>query len=228
MPEPRTPDAPAAPTGERAPARTRERILRAAIALFSRGGYDGVSVDAIVARAGVNKRMVYHYFSNKNGLYTAALESVFGRLAGVEAEVFSDDPQPEVALERIVSAYFHFLRDTPEFVSLLLWENLQGGRHLKALPAAVTKAPLLEALGRSIERGMAAGRIRSDLDPRQMLILLIGLCQVYFSNRHTLARTVGLDPGDPAVLEAGVRHALLLIRDGFFTHPNTHASKDRS
>jgi TetR/AcrR family transcriptional regulator len=194
---------------------TRERILQTAIRLFSQKGYDGASVDEIVSGAKINKRMVYHYFKNKEGLYAAALAAVFERLANVEAEIFHDHPSADLAIERIATVYFEFLHKNPEFIALLHWENLQGGKHLKALPASVTKAPILDSLGRVIEEGIASGQIRPEIDKRHMLINLIGICMIYFSNRHTLSRTVGLDLENPATLNEGLKHALALIRHGF-------------
>lgn len=196
-------------------AQTRQRIIETATRLFAKRGYDGVSVDEIVSQARVNKRMVYHYFDNKSGLYTAVLAAVFERMSGIELGVLADNPSPDIAIERIVFAYFEFLKKNPEFVSLLLWENLQGGRHLKDLSPFITKAPILERLGPIIEEGIRAGKLRPDIDKRYMLIDLIGICLIHFSNRHTLSRTVGLNLEDPAVLDEGVRHAVALVRHGF-------------
>jgi len=205
---------PREPRSHRA-AQTRQRIITTATRLFAKRGYDGVSVDEIVSQAKVNKRMVYHYFDSKSGLFTEVLGTVFERLSHVETELFEDAPTPGRAIERIIFAYFEFLQKNPEFVSLLLWENLQGGKHLKQLPLSVTKAPLLEKLGPAIEEGIASGEIRPDIDKRFMVVDLIGICLIHFSNRHTLARTVGLDFDDPRVLEEGVRHATALVRHGF-------------
>ena len=52
----------------RDPDRTRGRILAAAIAEFAANGLAGARVDAIARRAGSNKRMLYHYFGDKEGL----------------------------------------------------------------------------------------------------------------------------------------------------------------
>lgn len=213
-----TAQAPALPSKEprsQRAAQTRQRIIVTATRLFAKRGYDGVSVDEIVSQAKVNKRMVYHYFESKSGLFTEVLGTVFERLSSVETELFEDTPAPDKAIERIIFAYFQFLQKNPEFVSLLLWENLQGGKHLKKLPLSVTKAPILDRLGPVIEEGIASGQIRPDIDKRFMLVDLIGICLIHFSNRHTLARTVGLDFEDPKVLEEGVRHAAALVRHGF-------------
>jgi len=195
--------------------RTRARLLQAAVDLFAQRGFDGVSVDEIVARARVNKRMVYHYFGGKAEIYAAALASTFEKLSVLESDLFQDRPGIDAAVERIIRAYFAFLRETPEFVALLLWENLQGGKHLKYLDDAITKAPLLESLREIIAQGIRSGRMRPGIDRQHMLINLIGLCLVYFSNRHTLIRSVGIDLNDPAELERGLDHAIALAKRGF-------------
>jgi TetR/AcrR family transcriptional regulator len=52
----------------RNPDRTKANLLKAATALFSEKGYHGVTVDEIVSLAGVNKRMVYHYYGSKEDI----------------------------------------------------------------------------------------------------------------------------------------------------------------
>ena len=56
---------------------TRERILDAALAAFGAHGPMGARVDEIAASAGVNKRMLYHYFGNKDDLFQAVLEEIY-------------------------------------------------------------------------------------------------------------------------------------------------------
>ena len=64
--------APGAPAG-RDPEQTRARILQAALAQFSAKGFAGARVDVIARQAGVNKRMLYHYFGHKADLFRAVL-----------------------------------------------------------------------------------------------------------------------------------------------------------
>ena len=68
----------------RDPDRTREAILVAAQHEFATKGLSGGRVDEIARRAHANKRMIYHYFGNKEGLYLAALERVYEELRGTE------------------------------------------------------------------------------------------------------------------------------------------------
>ena len=57
----------------RDPERTKRRILAAALHEFALHGFAGARVDTIARRAGTNKRMLYHYFTDKDGLFCAVL-----------------------------------------------------------------------------------------------------------------------------------------------------------
>ena len=122
---------------------TKEKLLKVAIDLFSEKGFDGATVDEIVNAAKVNKRMVYHYFGSKEAIYREALKEVFSRLQNVELETIHPEDSIEKTLEDLVRAYFVFLAGNPDFVNLLLWENLGKGRHLQPELVALSKAPIL-------------------------------------------------------------------------------------
>ena len=68
---------PAKRSGTRDSTRTRATILAAATEEFTTKGLKGARVDAIARRSGANKRMIYHYFGNKEGLYLAVLETAY-------------------------------------------------------------------------------------------------------------------------------------------------------
>ncbi|PTX94462.1 TetR/AcrR family transcriptional regulator [Opitutus sp. ER46] len=204
------------------PRHVRERLLRAATALFARAGYDGTTVDEVVARARVNKRMVYHYFGDKDGLYEAVLGEAYRSLEVLEHDAFARGKDLENATAQIVRLYFEFNDAHPQFLRLLLWENLNGGRGLRRAGHGVTKDPVLRALDAFLHQGIAAGRIRSDMDARQLLISLIGLCQVYSSNRYTLSSALGVDIGAPVFREQGIRHVTRLLLEGVKAPPRAH------
>ena len=65
-------------------AKTRERILKAAMEEFCAKGFDGARMDRIVEYAGCNIRMAYHYFGDKEGLYLTVLEEVYNQLRSRE------------------------------------------------------------------------------------------------------------------------------------------------
>ncbi|MFM1851416.1 MAG: hypothetical protein RIS54_1100 [Verrucomicrobiota bacterium] len=196
------------------PGPVRERLLAVATRLFAQGGFRGTTVDEIVAAAGVNKRMVYHYFGDKEHLYHAVLVEAYHGLEAVEIGTLGQTADIDALAAAIVRAYFEFLEAHPEFVRLLLWENLNDGRGLAQIGSQLSKDPMLQLLQRLLADGIKAGRIRPDMDARHLLISIIGLCLVYSSNRFTLSQALKLDLGSPRVRADGIRHVTRLLLDG--------------
>src|ERR1700733_8848533 len=75
---------------------TREAILRAAIKVFAKHGFDGGSVEKISTAAKSVDRMIYYYFGSKEGLFVAALEEIYRRFNEAEAKVEFDLANPIV------------------------------------------------------------------------------------------------------------------------------------
>src|SRR5215475_11862325 len=101
------PREPATPR-RRHPERTRELILEAATVEFAAKGIGGARVDAIAARAGANKRMIYHYFGNKQRLYLSVLERVYEEIRGAEAALRLERLEPRAAMRRLVEFSFDY------------------------------------------------------------------------------------------------------------------------
>ena len=182
---------------KRNPERTKGRLLRAAIRLFSAKGYHGVSVDEIVGLARTNKRMVYHYFGSKNDIYLAALVEVFSRLSDAEIQVSEEATRPDEKLQHLLAAYFRFLDQNPEFVRLLLWENLAQGRHIGLHPELVNKNPFMDRFRAIIHEGVATGIFRAPQDIKHLLINFIALCFIYYSNHYSLAISLRMNLDSP-------------------------------
>jgi AcrR family transcriptional regulator len=73
-------------------ARTRERIVQSARALFNRHGFETVSIDRIMAHAGLTRGGFYRHFRSKADLYRAALEDGMLRpLHGIPRECAASD-----------------------------------------------------------------------------------------------------------------------------------------
>jgi len=81
------------------PEESRAAILQAAVREFSREGVAGARTDAIARAAGVNKALLYYYFKDKETLYGAVLDQVFGGLQeSIGAALSSDLPPREKLL----------------------------------------------------------------------------------------------------------------------------------
>lgn len=192
----------------RNPEKTRNNLLRAGIRLFSERGYTGVAVDEIVATAGCNKRMLYHYYENKDGLYVAVLESVFSRLERMEIEFLREESDLGKCLENLMEQYFAFLEENPEFVHLLMWENLNRAQFLSRHPQLLSKNPVVAELQRILKKK------HQNIGAQHLIIQLYSVCFIYQSNKYTLTHTMGLDLHDPKVRRAGIRQAARLMLEG--------------
>ncbi len=172
--------------------RTREQILRAAAREFAESGLGGARVDRIAAQAGVNVRMLYYYFSSKDDLFLAVLERAYEVLREAEKGLNLDEAEPIDAVRRLIEFTWRFELSHPEFITLLNSENLHQGRHL-ARSASIAKlhSPLLEMIGRLLERGGNDGVFRRDVDPMRFYILIASLGYFYLSNRYTLSAIFG-------------------------------------
>ena len=187
----------------RRPEETRARILDAAWGEFSDKGLGGARVDAIAARAGANKRMIYHYFASKAGLYLAVLERAYDRIRGHERELAVEDCAPEEGIRRLVAYNFDFCRDNPDFIRLLNNENLHKARHLaKSRQVQAVNLPVIDTIRRILDRGVQAGIFRDGVDALDLYLTIAALGFFYFSNIHTLSVVFGRNLADPSAIAA--------------------------
>jgi TetR/AcrR family transcriptional regulator len=213
---------PAAVRRRRDPEASRLRLLEAGSRLFADLGIEGASVARIARQAGLNRRMLYHYFGSKDGLYRAVIESAYRRLSSIEVELAHMLLPAEDLLAKMIRAYYDFLAANPDVVRLLAWENLRRGEVSRRMDMSSFKAPILEALRLALARGKSEGRFRRDLDEKQVLISCMALSFFYFSNQYTLGRALGVDLADPAAIQRRVSHVVKLILDGIRADGGRH------
>jgi TetR/AcrR family transcriptional regulator len=202
----------------RDPEATKDRLLRTALRLFVEKGYDLARVDEIAAQAQVNKRMLYAYFTDKEGLYLAILESSFGRMLECLEEASRLESDPRSDTERMIRAYFQFLADNPAFVRLVAWESLRYGRHAGRVLARTSRASL-EKLFAVLQRGVDQGVFRPDLDVRLLASSVYTLCLSHFSQREFLTILSEKDSASPEARDKALNHILRLIFAGIERPP---------
>ncbi len=198
--------------GKRDPDRTREGILAAAQEEFAAKGLSGGRVDEIAAKAGANKRMIYHYFGSKDGLYLAALERVYEGLRGTERNLDLEHLEPEAAIRRLVEFNFDYTRAHPEMVSLFNNENLHRARHLrKSKKVRELHSPFVALVDRILKRGITKGVFRSGLDPVQVYITIASVGYFYLANNWTLSAIFGRDLGSEESCRARRTHNVDIV-----------------
>ena len=197
-------------------AATRRKLIECAERLFAENGYTGTSIDRIAAESGINKRMIYVYFTDKEGLYKAVLSLNFKQAlrdsqnAGESAENTQDS---QARAEGLIRHYFDYLGNNPSFVRLLMRENLDGGKRAGKV-LVETAVQTLDELHGIVRAGVREGRFRPDLDERKLVICINALCLGYFSKRSLLLALWGEDITSPAVLSEMQRFIIDLVMNG--------------
>ena len=150
----------------RHPARTRERILAAALREFSDKGFAGARVDRIARQARINKRMLYHYFGNKESLCREILTRKVRERAAWAVTA------PDDAAESLAFWFDTAWRDR-DWVRLMEWEAL--GRDEEGANGDVERrAAFRKGVGEIRER-QARGILRADVDPGHLLLAMVAL-----------------------------------------------------
>jgi TetR/AcrR family transcriptional regulator len=192
--------------------RSRIAILDAAERLFAQHGFRGTSLGDVGAAAGLSRGTPSYFYGSKEQLYIAVLEHVFAdreqateaAFASVHEWAAHGEGSLRRALARAVGGYMAFLLARPTFVRLLEWEELAGGRALRAAPRA----------SRAIEdafHALRAAARRRGLRPFRVddaVLVFVSLTFSPLTQRSTFMVALGRDLEDPATMR---RHVALVV-----------------
>lgn len=169
---------PARKRERRDPRATREALLSAGSELFAAHGYDGVSVETLAERAGVNKALVSYHFGGKRGLYGAILRETFAELAERVAALEAQASSPPEFLRGLIALFRELAeKRRPNFPAIFLREALSRGLEPEMLTAFLS---VIGAVRRMVERGVREGHFRR-VDPLQVHFGLIGALAFFFA-----------------------------------------------
>jgi AcrR family transcriptional regulator len=185
------------------PERTKADILEIATHEFSEKGLSGARIDEIAERTRTSKRMIYYYFESKEGLYRAVLEESYRRIRSIEATLDLEHKPPLEALAQHVRFTFDYQLANPDFIRLVMVENIHNAVHIAQLSSAQqSNMAAIETLRSIVKRGIAAGVMRKDLDPIDLHMSISALCFFNVSNRHTFSTIFKVDMASLAATAA--------------------------
>jgi AcrR family transcriptional regulator len=170
------------------PEGNRCHIIDVATREFAEKGYSGARVDAIAARTRTSKRMIYYYFVGKEGLYIAVLEEAYRKIRNIEGKLDLAHQPPEEALHTLVTSTFDYQNAHPEFIRLVMNENILHGafvsrsKEIQRLNRAV-----ISTAGELLQRGQSEGTFRRDVDPVDLHMSISALCFFNVANRATFS-----------------------------------------
>ncbi len=187
--------------------RSQATILAAARDEFAESGLGGARMDRIAERAGLNKRLIYYYFQDKEKLFQAVLEQAYIDIREEERGLNLTAMPPTEAIRRLVEFTWNYYLDHPEFITLLNSANLHRARHLEdSQRVREMNSPLIATLGEVLERGRKDGSFRGGVDPVQLYVSIAALSYFYLSNNHTLSAIFGRDLMAPKARNERLAH----------------------
>lgn len=191
---------------------TKNAILEAAVREFASGGLGGARVEEIGKRAGCNLRMIYYYFGNKEGLYVAVLEKVYGDFVQAEKALNLDALSPVEGILRMISFTWHYFQHHPEFISVLNTENMHGGKHARQSKKISSGAdPQLGLVETVLRKGVHDGVFRPEVSVFETHVTIVSLCYFYLSNRATMSNYLGRDMSSQGARDAWLAHVSQVV-----------------
>ncbi|MFF0721021.1 TetR/AcrR family transcriptional regulator [Verrucosispora sp. NA02020] len=148
--------------------RNRERLLDAAVRAFSQAGPE-VTLDSIAKDAGVGIGTLYRHFPTRESLVEAAYRNELAKLCDAAAEL-RDRLPPVEAIREWMDRFIDYLTTKREMADALRLVIAAG-----ANPYAQSRDRLLGAIGLLLDAGAAAGTVRADVDPADVLVGLSGV-----------------------------------------------------
>ena len=203
------------------PEQSRAAILQAAVREFAREGVAGARTDAIAHSAKVNKALLYYYFRDKDALYGAVLDQVFGGLIACVGEVLSRDLPPREKILAYAGAHFDYVASHPLYPRIVQGEMMGAGRcranHLEQIVKKYFR-PLFGRVAEVLNRGQAAGEFR-PVDPMHFVPSMIAVIVFYFTSAPVMRLMSGKDPMSPERVAARREAVLDFISAALFRRP---------
>lgn len=173
---------------------TRANILEVATREFADKGLAGARIDEIAEQTASSKRMIYYYFGSKDELYRAVLEQAYQSIRNQEQQAGFEALTPDAALRAVIGNNFDYHYEHPEFVRLVMNENVHHGEHIAQIEGLRERnRSAIEQLEKIITDGQAQGLFRDGIDPVDLHMTISALCFYNVSNRYTFKHNFGVD-----------------------------------
>jgi AcrR family transcriptional regulator len=173
---------------------TRNNILEVAAREFADKGLAGARIDEIAEKTASSKRMIYYYFGGKDELYRAVLERSYGQIRAREDDANFETLPADKALIAHIEHTFDYHVEHPEFVRLVMNENIHHGAHIGHVEGLKERnKSVIASLKAIVDKGAADRIFRAGIDPVDLHMSISALCFYNVSNRYTFASNFGVD-----------------------------------
>ena len=170
---------------------TKAKIIHTSMMLFSSNGYDATTADEISKASGVNKAMIFYYYKNKAGLYSAVMSYALG---AIHDEIITTDKcciSPLADLEAFIKTYATYCDKNPYLSSLILRELSDSGAHLPEMMFASLRK-LFALLSEILREGEKQGLFH-DIEPMIIHFMIVGTLNLFITTKPLREKSVELE-----------------------------------
>jgi AcrR family transcriptional regulator len=191
-----------------------DTILSAARSEFGRLGLSGARISNIAQNCGKTKQLIYHYYQSKDELFSDVVwDCLQQSMRNMQAHDYAGMP-PAKAFHLFLITMSDQYRLFPEWIPIMLDENIHGGVHLQQRKRvlAVTQ-PVVDIFANIIARGTATGDFKADLDVERLYAAALGILTTCYFCGGVLSAFLPLDLTSNEGVEAWQHYAVGLMVD---------------
>jgi len=199
------------------PEESRAAILQSAVKEFAAHGIAGARMEAIARAAHVNKALLYYYFKDKDALYDAVLDHVFGGLRERVVAVLDRDLPPRQKMIEYLGTYFDYIAANPQFPRVVQAEWMRSGANSPSMQRVAKEyfRPIYGKLGEVLREGAEAGEFR-PVNPMDFLPSVAAMIVFYFGAAPLMKVLMKVDPLSAERIQERRAFVLDFISAGLF------------
>ncbi|GAB6098398.1 TetR/AcrR family transcriptional regulator [Halanaerocella petrolearia] len=156
------------------PKSKKEKIIQAAVKLFSQQGYYQTPVSEIADEAEVAKGTVYWYFDSKEELFYGIILSQFEYLYSQVEKVTNESNQSfTTKLEEVIRIYLKFNRDNKNIAKILRESSVSPNDHFHK-EMKKFRSSLVNNLAKIIRKEQEVNQVSNKLDAKELANFILG------------------------------------------------------
>jgi AcrR family transcriptional regulator len=155
----------------------QEEITLAALTLVANQGVKSMTIERIARIVGIVPSAIYRHFNNKAEILEAVLGMIGERMKNNAIEVNKENASSLEAIRKLLMRQVQLIMEFSAIPQILFSEEVyRENQQLKATLHNMIKT-FLNAIVEIVKRGQREGRIRTDMEPRRIAIMFLGLFQ---------------------------------------------------
>ena len=196
--------------------KNQQKVLEAAVKVFSRKGFSGARIDEIAKEAGMSKTNMLYYFKTKKELYQVVIVRVLRRWLGTLGNLQSSD-QPIDVITKYISKKMQMSQQYPEASRLIAMEIMAGAPVIGEFFQTELHAWVKEK-GQVFLKWQNEG-LMAPIEPAHVFFMIWALTQTYADYESQIAAVIKPNDYDSEIYPPATRFAIEVLVRGFDLKP---------